>query len=460
MRLSLLLLAFSLLLLPEAARAQADRTAQEPQAETVLPAASTAPAGQGIALPARLTLEEAVQLALDNNPEIAAAQWEQQAAEAQFDAAQASRWPRITAEAGTQHFNDRQRLIPARYNGEPGDFDRDITRGDLVLTFPLFTGGRIGSEIDAANWLKQAQGKALARTREELVFAVSSAFYTLLGQREVVRSLEFSIRAMEEQGRQVEALLAAQKAARVDWLRMEVRLADLRQALVRERNMLALGKRMIMTLLGQDGATQQFSVEGVLAPPADSVPDARTLASAALQARADYQAAKARMEAQAKTVDAAAAARWPSLALQSSYGTRATGHGQSEEVGVIGLAVSAPVFDAGRIAAQERKERALLGTLQARLRKLELQISQEVEAAALDLQSGLERIKATEYAIAQAQETLRIERLKFDLGSGSVTDVLDAQAATLQSDTNHFRALADYHIAQARLRLAAGDSAL
>jgi outer membrane protein TolC len=69
------------------------------------------------------------------------------------------------------------------------------------------------------------------------------------------------------------------------------------------------------------------------------------------------------------------------------------------------------------------------------------------------------RIEATRQAIEQARESLRIERLKYDLGSGSMTDVLDAQSALLQSETNSARALADYHIATAKLKLATGEEA-
>jgi len=43
----------------------------------------------------------------------------------------------------------------------------------------------------------------------------------------------------------------------------------------------------------------------------------------------------------------------------------------------------------------------------------------------------------------QAEESPRIEREKYDLGKGSITDVLDAQSALLDSQTNYYRALAD-----------------
>jgi outer membrane protein TolC len=87
---------------------------------------------------------------------------------------------------------------------------------------------------------------------------------------------------------------------------------------------------------------------------------------------------------------------------------------------------------------------------------LELQVRLDVETAILNIGSSAQRVEATGKAIDQAEESLRIEREKYDLGRGSITDVLDAQSALLDSQTNYYRALADYSTASAQLKLAVG----
>ncbi|RLB14308.1 MAG: TolC family protein, partial [Deltaproteobacteria bacterium] len=52
---------------------------------------------------------------------------------------------------------------------------------------------------------------------------------------------------------------------------------------------------------------------------------------------------------------------------------------------------------------------------------------------------------------------LRIEQEKYQLGKGSIIDVLDAQSALLNAQTNYYRSLADYRTARAQLRLAVGE---
>lgn len=407
-----------------------------------------------------LTLAEAIRIALANNPEVNAVQWDIAAAESKLDAARAGQYPVLIAEGRYQHSLDDQRLIAARYNGEPGIFDQDIYRGDLILKLPLFTGGRLTHEIKAAELLSQAEEKRLSYTREELVFNVSSTFYAMLSQEEVIRSLEFSINAMQEHHKQVSDLLALQKAARVDLLRSEVRLADLRQSLVRERNVLAVEKRYLANLLGIEDNADHLFINGLLTFEEPVMENTGDLVAVALKRRSDYLAAQTRLEAQAGRVDAARAGHWPTVSALGSYGVTAAGGGESEDVGTIGLGVSMPLFEGGRIEAQIRQERAVLAAAQERLRRLALQIRREVETALLDIQSGSERIQATRQSIEQAKESLRIERMKYDLGSGSITDVLDAQSALLQSETNYARALADFHIANARLAFATGENSL
>lgn len=420
------------------------------------PATALAPASTRLEVGgAPLTLDRCIEVALANNPELAATGREVSAAGFRVDQARAQRWPALNAEGGYNRFRDPQRLIQARFNGEPGIFDEDLARGDFTIRMPLFTGGRIVNEIAASELLRQAEENRLARTGEELVFNVSSFFYAILGQRKVIQSLEFSVSAMDEHLKRVNALLAAEKAAKVDLLRTEVRLADLRQSLVKEQNVLAVQKRALASLLGLDYDTERFGLEGKLTFEDVSL-DATALMAQALIARPDYSAARARLEAQGHRVDVARAGHLPTLSVAGNYGLRSNLSSDEGDVGNIGLGVTFPLFEGGRVMAKVEEERATLAAAQERLRKLELQIRQDVETAVLDVRSASERVKALAKAIDQGRESLRIERQKYELGMGSMTDVLDAQSALLQAETNYYRAMADFRTALARLDFATG----
>jgi len=431
------------------------------------------PAVKAVEAQGPLTLERCLEVALANNPEVAATNWEVAASQARLDQAKAARWPTLTYEGSyTKYLNSRP-LAEARFNNERRIFSKQLARGDVLLKLPLFTGGRIINEIKAAELQRLAEQNRLSRTRDELVFNVSSTFYSILGQEKVVESLKFSLKAMEEQRRKMAKMVEVAKAARVDLLRTEVRVADLEQSLAKEENLLELQKRVLATLLGLEPEKPPVQLTGRLSFEHLKF-DVPQLVAKALGQRPDFNAARERLAAQARKVDAARAGHWPTVNLVGSYGYRGTGaldvldqrlakHSTErgplyDDDGTLGITLSLPLFEGGRISAKVREEIDLLAAAQERLRKLNLQIRQEVESAVLDISSAGQRVKALEKSLEQAQESLRVETLKYNLSAGTITDVLDAQAALLATETSYYRALADFRTALARLQLALGGN--
>ena len=410
------------------------------------------------------TLNRCIEIALDKNPEIAAAKWDIAAADARYDNTLSAFWPQISAEGGYQRYVDEQRLIAARYNGEPGVFDNDVLRGDLMAKINLYAGGRITSEASTAGKLSAAEKKKFIRTRDELIYTVTGVYFSILGQQKIIESLKFSHGALDRNRERVAQLYEAQKVAKVDLLRTEVRLSDVNQTILKEENTLAIQKRLLFNLMGYDAVPENVRLEDKASLPSETVFDMGQLIETALKNRPDYQAAKDRLEAQALRVSAAKAGHLPSINLVGTYGVRnAPSPGDvgkntqsTEDIGSVGVVLSVPLFEGGRVSAKVREETALLAATQDRLRKLELQIRQETEAAALDVLSNTARFKATEKSIEQAKESLRIESLKYELGKGSITDLFDAQSALLQAETSNCRTCIDYHISIARLKLATG----
>jgi outer membrane protein TolC len=348
---------------------------------------------------------------------------------------------------------------------------------------PIFTGGRIRSEISAAEFLALATENRLARTWEELIFNISSAFYTILGQRRLIESLRFSRDVLTKHKRRVLDMMDAGKAAKVDVLRTEVRIADIDQRLVREINVLEVQKRLLTALMGVSDAGVPIDVRGDLRLR-PSAPDLNGSLAMAYGERGDYRSARASLDAQAMKLNSARAALWPRLSMEGSYGMRAAAGiddngvaytkrlneaGQKPllgpwpnpdsnlSVGSIGVVMDYPIFDGGRISSQIREQEAKLSSAQQLLRRLELQIRLDVETALLNVSSAQQRVQATRKAIEQSKESFRIEQEKYDLGKGSITDVLDAQSAMLDAETNYYKALADYNVALAQLGLATGE---
>lgn len=416
-------------------------------------------------LPRVLGLDEALAIALKQNPDVAEAQSRLAESEARLRAAQAGGRPTLKARGTYDYWTEDQRLFPATQNGETGAFGPQVLGAELVASMPIYTGGRVSGEADAADWGRRAATEQLTRARELLVYQVTVLFYGLLAQDEVLRSLETGVRAMDEQQRTIQALVDAEKAARVDLLRANVRRAELYERQVRERSNRTVQQRAWAALLGLDDAAAP-EAQGKLGvhehPPC---PPAADCMKKALSERADYHAAQAAVSAADAAVRSARAGYRPSLSAQASYGERwmpnasdqPEGTDDREDVGRVGLVVDLPLFDGRLTGAKVAEQKARMLGAQQRLRKLELQIRFEVETALSDMAAARERVQTAAQAVGQAEESFRIMKEKYDLGKGTMTDVLDAQTALVTAQTSHARALADLAVADARRKLAVGE---
>lgn len=412
-------------------------------------------------IPGPLTLDKAIDIALKNNPGLLAQKGDLSAARARQDIAFSQALPDLRARTSyTDYIND-QPLIAIGGGDRMGQtFTDKISTAELILEMPIFTGGRIINQIRAAELLKKASEQTLARTHKELTFNVSSLFYNILSQEQVIESLKFSQEALKEQLEQVQNLINHQKATKVDRLRTEVRLANVKEQLSRAKNLLEIKNQTLTNLLGLETKPDSIKLKGELGFEQKSLPSLEESIIKAYKQRRDYQASKRRLEAAAKQVDVAIAEQWPNIAFEASIADRWNASDISkspEDAGKLAVALNLPLFEGGRIRASIREERSKLAAVQERHRKLKLQVKLDVQTARSNVSSARERVLATRKAVNQGKESLRIEQLKHRVGESTITDVLDAQAEMLESQTNYYQALADYKTALAELDLAMGE---
>ncbi len=408
-----------------------------------------------------LTLQDAIETALENNPGLSVRRYETSASAARQSMALSDRLPHLNLQGSITQYHEDRLMAPRRPGGaDTLQFTDQPLAGEAVVQMPLFTGGRLLNKSRAAKLLHDASEHRFARSREELVFQVTSVFYSILAQRHTIEALEFSQGALQEHCNRIHELIRAQKAAQVDLLRTEVRLSDLKQQLTREKNILAIQTRQLTNLTGVPYApAEPPTIVGKLEPDDVPVPDIEQGLLQALSMRPDYLEALATLTAQDKNLRAAHALRSPSLTLKGAFGSVWDGDDteQENQTGSIMLAIDLPVFSGGYISAQVREKRAIHSMALERLRQLELQIQLDVEIAVLNIGSSYERIQATQKSIEQAKESLRIEQEKYSYAKGSITDVFDAQSALLDAQMNYYRSLANYKIAQSQYQLATGD---
>jgi len=403
-----------------------------------------------------LTLDRAVTIALKNNPGLSAGAWRVAAARARARLAWWQHFPTLDLNLAYRHHWHQERLVPMRKPGAGAIRAHDVFSGDVVLKVPILAGGRVMSTAEAYKLMAEARTHRLKRSTGELRFNVKSTFFAILGQQKLVTATERSIGALREHLRVTRALIAARKAAPVDRLNLEVRLAQLNAKRATQRGDLRIHERLLASLMGLESLPAGgLELQGRLSEPPVSL-DGERLLREALQARPEVAALNLELQAQARRVDAVRAEYWPVLSASLTYGARLSGRGEYDDLGFAGIAVSYPVLGWLSTRARVQEERAKLRALEQERRTLGLSIRQEVDAAIVGVRAARVQAAATRKAIRAARESLRIAREKAAQARGTTMEVLDAQAALLGSEAYHMAALVSLKVSLARLDLATG----
>lgn len=199
-----------------------------------------------------------------------------------------------------------------------------------------------------------------------------------------------------------------------------------------------------------------INLSGTLEEPSVPLMEVSQAFQEAMDNRPEIKAAKAAVRLAFESIQAARADHWPQLSAFGRYGVRSAvgdevdhpSQGLShEDTWAAGFQSDVPLFRAEAVQAGVRQATLGYHRTYEQFRATELAVRQEVEQALTTLKDAVERIEVTKAAIGAAQETMRIEQEKYAAGKNSINDVLDAQAALLEAQTEYSQALTDGQIA-------------
>ncbi len=123
----------------------------------------------------------------------------------------------------------------------------------------------------------------------------------------------------------------------------------------------------------------------------------------------------------------------------------------------VGLHIGVPLFDSGRRSGQIKAAAAQVEQARLAEQRLRLNVTREVQTSYAELESAQIRVKAMREAVIQAQEVLKNEQTKYDVGRTVINFVLEAEAAVLNSQSLLSQAQRSESIAQLSLQLSMGS---
>jgi outer membrane protein len=408
-------------------------------------------------------LQSAVDFALKNNPSLRSLQRTIDSEKFGVDAARAERWPRVDLGGGVTRYKFPTPLTPivisppiSNLANDLPDFEKTIYDGAVSFRLPLFRGGRIIRNIRIAEMRKALAEDNYGGGRQDLVYNVASVYYKILQLQKLVISQEASLKQLESHRTNVEEFLRAGTVARVDLLRAETEVAHGQNNLLVVRNNLTSARELFKTLLGIDeqNVTASLSEEPAVAMALPTEDDA---IGTALSRRPEYRAVAKKKRIAEERIKMAGAKHFPDVYGAGEYSQRSGETTDPKENWYLSLRLSVPIFDGGLIRSEVNRERTELERVREEERALRLSITREVRDALLSIVSAGERVSVARKAIVSAQEAARVERLKYETGAGTSTDVLDAQTALLRAETDSYQATYDKVVGLALLKKTMGE---
>ena len=433
-----------------------------------LPAAVAASLLAPAAAQTQLSLQQAVSMALEKNPQRKMAIADQRAAEAGVQEARSGLLPRVSFSESATRGNDPVYVFGTRLRQERftvADFSLNRLNTPTPIgnfssrfsgTWNLFDSFANVKSVARAKDLQQAAGHQLQRADQETIFRVVQAYLGLLLAQKQQDVAEQSVKTAQSILERSRARYESGVVVQSDLLSAQVRLAGRKEELIRARNNVAFAAAQLDTEMGvpPDAHFQpsQALSEGAL--PQAALAD---LEKQALASRPDLKQIEAQQTAQAKSVSMAKSAFGPRLNAFGGWETDSATLSQVQGNNwVAGLELQLDLFQGGAKKAQLTREKALEERIAAAHQAASDQVRLEARRAYYDFDSARQQMVVAKAAVGQAEESMRINQNRYDAGITTITDLLTIEEASRRAQSDYWEAAYRMRASYANLELATG----
>ncbi len=402
----------------------------------------------------KLTLEEAIRLALKGNRAFQITALNLEKARERVREARALGNLQIQSSATYTRYDQ---VATARFGPQQvriGNIENRVAV--LTLTQPIDISGIIRNSVRATSLGYELSLLDYERARNELILQVTNAYQSVARAEAFLRVAEEALKNARERLRITQVQVNTGVASRFDLLRAETQVAQNEQALLNARNQVEIAKAVLNNLLGRD---LNAPVQVVLP---DSIPameqELDALIQEAYARRPELRAAERNQQLAQVNIDNARRGNLPTLALngQWNFNLNTSVFNPRRQIFTATAVLSFPVFDGGVTRARVEQAHKDLQIAEMNLQQVKEGIALEVRTAYLNLQDARKRLEVARKGLEQATEALRLARIRYEAGVSPQLEISDAELAYTQAQTNLVNAQFDYLNAYSALQKAIG----
>jgi outer membrane protein TolC len=426
-----------------------------------------------------MTLDQCVAIALKENPEVAGANYEVEAAVAKKNSARGGYSPRLKLDAGVQRWDSEMSapLFGILLDGKCDNCDWTTNPKtqkpallDPLLLRPQWTwsvGATLAQPIGALWTVREANvltklGIDLAEIkrksiRRDIAFQVTEAYYRLLQAKAMAAVAEKSVEQVTAQVKRAHTFFDRGAVAKNDVLRAELGLAAAQQRLIQTRGMVSLAGGRLATIMGRSPDMEINALDITGEPAAlPSVP-VNQAEQRAVDTRFELKEISTRLDQATAGIRMAKSKMIPQVNAVANYTRQTSSLLGLPKAWFVGATASWDIWEGGSTYYGIDESKAQLAQAVQARRKAEDMIRLDARNAHVGVTTSAEALEVAKHAVEQAEENFRIEQKRYESTSNTSFDVLDAETQLTTARGQHQAALYDLILARANLDRATGE---
>ena len=408
----------------------------------------------------KISLDEAVRMAQQNSPDAIQAEGTERTSKAARTAAIGAILPSASLNVGRViQFGGGQTRV--NQNGETVSIAAAPTNSTgLSLNMTLFDGGQRLYALRTANSnIVEAEANRVA-VKFNVALQVKQQYYAVLAAIESRDAADLQMAQATEQFKSSAAKVRAGAATRSDSLRGVVQIGNAQLALITAQTNKEAADAALTRLVGSEVpvTADPASVQENMA----ALPDSAELAALAKRGPA-VEVAQSNVDAAKEAVKASKATYLPSLSASYSRTGSGTdprfglGDGPFAYNGRLSFSLSYPVFNNFLREQQVVQAKVADINAQATLRDTQLAAQQSLTQYIGALRGASQRVAVQAASVAAAQEDVRVQQQRYNIGASVLLDLITSQAALATAEQALIQARYDYRIARAQLEALIGQ---
>jgi outer membrane protein len=422
-----------------------------------------------------LTLSDAISLGLENSKSLHSSLMKSEYADAKSSEMSANFYPTLKAQLGYQNLSN----IPAaavtlpRNAFGPGFPPQPVNvalsqvilnnyTARATLQQPLFTGWRLQSAADNAEYTANAVHDDYQKDRDQLLYDIKAAYWNVYRAKEMKRLTDENVAQMTQHLDDIQNMFGQGMATTNEVLKTKVQLANSRVLQSDAENNVTIAEISFNSIIGLPLGTE-ITIGSQLTPRTKEFPDVQQLLATAFKQRADLQGMDWRMHAAESGITAARAGWMPQIFLTGSYYYSRPNQrifpavDQFKDSWDVGVNLQFDIWNNLTTVHQTNEAKAQYEQVKDSFGMLKDGVTLEVTQSYLSFEQAKKKIELAQLSVDQATENLRVTREKFKAGLTTNSELLDAEVALLQANLQFVQSQVDHELAEARLHKAIGE---